>query len=58
MRIEPILMSSFVASKVGLPLEVNKENITKDDFVKVKICCRDVTKVLAVVDGLLELSLL
>lgn len=39
----------------GLPLEVDKENLSKNNFVRVKIGCRDVTKVPAVVDGLLNL---
>jgi hypothetical protein len=44
----------MVASKVGLPLEVDKENLSKNEYVRVKIDCRDVTKVLASVDGLLD----
>lgn len=44
----------MVASKVGLPLEVDKDNLHKNDYVRVKIGCRDVTKVLASVDGLLD----
>jgi hypothetical protein len=43
----------MVASKVGLPSEVDKDNLHKNDYVRVKIGCRDVTKVLAV-DGLLD----
>lgn len=43
----------LVASKVGLPLEVDRENMKKHEYVRVKIGCRDVEKVLAVVDGLL-----
>jgi hypothetical protein len=39
---------------VGLPLEVDKENLHKNDYVRVKIGCRDVTKVPASVDGLLD----
>jgi hypothetical protein len=44
----------MVASKVGLPSEVDKDNLHKNDYVRVKIGCRDVTKVLASVDGLLD----
>ena len=54
MRIDPILMFSFVASKVGLPLEVDRENLTKHEFFRVKIGCRDLTKVSTKVDGLLD----
>jgi hypothetical protein len=44
----------MVASKVGLPLEVDKDSLNKNDFVRVKIGCRDVTKVPASVDGVLD----
>ena len=44
----------MVASKVGLPLEFDKESLTKNDYVRVKIGCRDVTKVPANVDGVLD----
>jgi hypothetical protein len=44
----------MVASKVGLPLEVDKDSLTKNDYVRVKIGCRDVTKVPASVDGVLD----
>jgi len=44
----------MVASLVGLPLEVDKQNLKRWDFVRVKIGCRDVRKVPAVVEGLLE----
>jgi hypothetical protein len=44
----------MVASKVGLPLEVDKDSLHKNDYVRVKIGCRDVTKVPASVDGLLD----
>jgi hypothetical protein len=46
----------MVASKVGLPLEVDKENLHKNDYVRVKIGCRDVTKVPASVDGVLDFN--
>lgn len=42
------------ASKVGLPLEVDKDNLNKNECVRVKIGYRDVTKVHAVVDDLLD----
>jgi hypothetical protein len=44
----------MVASKVGLPLEVDRDSLNKNDFVRVKIGCRDVTKVPASVDGVLD----
>jgi hypothetical protein len=44
----------MVVSKVGLPLEVDKKNLNKNDYVRVKIGCRDVTKVPTSVDGLLD----
>jgi hypothetical protein len=44
----------MVTSKVGLPLDVDKENLNKNDYVRVKIRCRDVTKVPASIDGLLD----
>ena len=44
----------MVASKAGLPLEVDSKNLTKHEFVRVKIGCWDVTKVPAKVDGLLD----
>lgn len=31
-----------VASKVGVPLEIDKDNFTKKEYVRVKIGCRDV----------------
>jgi hypothetical protein len=44
----------MVASKVGLPLEVDRDSLHKNDYVRVKIGCRDVTKVPASVDGVLD----
>ncbi|KAG2632455.1 hypothetical protein PVAP13_2NG096246, partial [Panicum virgatum] len=38
----------FVASLVGLPLEVDKVNLKKWEFVRVKIGCKDITKVPAI----------
>jgi hypothetical protein len=42
------------ASKVGLPLKVDKDSLHKNDYVRVKIGCGDVTKVPASMDGLLD----
>jgi len=44
----------LVASLVGLPLEVDKSNLKRWDFVRVKIGCRDVRKVPAMVESLLD----
>ena len=44
----------MVASKVGLPLEVHRDSLNKNDFVRVKIGCRDVAKVPTSVDGVLD----
>jgi hypothetical protein len=44
-----------VASLVGIPLEVDKVNLKIWEYVRVKIGCRDITKVPAVVEGLLDL---
>jgi hypothetical protein len=46
---------SMVASLVGLPLEVDKANLKRWDYVRVKIGCKDITKVLAVVEGLMDM---
>jgi hypothetical protein len=46
---------SMVASLVGLPLEVDKANLKRWDYVRVKIGCKDITKVPAVVEGLLDM---
>jgi hypothetical protein len=45
----------LVASLVGIPLEVDKVNLKRWEYVRVKIGCRDITKVPAVVEGLLDL---
>lgn len=39
---------------MGVPLEVDKCNLTKFEYVRVRIGCRDITKVLATVDGVLD----
>jgi hypothetical protein len=47
--------ANYVASCVGLPLEVDQNNLKRGDFVRVKIGCRDIRKVPAVVECLLDL---
>uniref|UniRef100_A0A0A9GUN4 DUF4283 domain-containing protein n=1 Tax=Arundo donax TaxID=35708 RepID=A0A0A9GUN4_ARUDO len=42
-----------VGSLVGLSLELDKRNLTKFDYVRVKIGCRDVTKVPAIMERML-----
>jgi hypothetical protein len=44
----------LVASKVGVPLDVDKSNISKFEYVRAKIGCRDITKVPATVEGVLD----
>jgi hypothetical protein len=44
-----------VASLVGIPLEVDKTNLKRWEYVRVKIGCKDITKVPVVVEGLLDL---
>ncbi|CAN6381079.1 unnamed protein product [Urochloa humidicola] len=44
----------LVGSMVGVPLEVDKVNLKRWEFVRVKIGCRDLQKVPAVVEGLLD----
>lgn len=46
--------ASKVGSFVGLPLEVDTVNLHKFEYVRVKIGCRDITKVPVVVNGLLD----
>lgn len=45
---------SFVASLVGLPMEIDKNNLKRWEFARAKIGCRDITKVPAMVEGLLD----
>lgn len=45
---------SKVASFVGLPEEVDVDNLTKFDYARIKIGCRDVRKVPVVVNGMLD----
>ena len=44
-----------MASLVGVPMEVDKNNLKRWEFVRVKIGCRDITKVPAVVEGVMDL---
>jgi hypothetical protein len=46
---------AYVASLVGIPLEVDKHNLKRWDYVRVKIGCRDISKVPATVEGLMDL---
>jgi hypothetical protein len=46
---------ALVASLVGIPLEIDKNNMKRGDHVRVRIGCRDITKVPAKVEGLLDL---
>jgi hypothetical protein len=43
--------AAYVASLVGIPLEVDKNNLKRWYYVRVKIGCRDLAKVLASVEG-------
>jgi hypothetical protein len=45
----------YVASLVGIPLEVDRVNLKKWDYVRVKIGCKKIAKVPAVVEGLLDM---
>ncbi|KAG2575744.1 hypothetical protein PVAP13_7KG373201 [Panicum virgatum] len=45
---------SLIGSLVGIPLEVDTINLKRWEFVRVKIGCKDVTKVPAVVEGLMD----
>jgi hypothetical protein len=45
----------LVVSLVGIPLEVDKVNLKRWEYVRVKIGCKDITKVPAVVEGLLDM---
>ena len=46
---------SSVASFVGLPLEVDVNNLKRWAYVRIKISCRDITKVPAVAEGVLDM---
>ena len=43
-----------MGSLVCIPMEVDKANLKKWDYVQVKIGCMDITKVPSVVEGLLD----
>jgi hypothetical protein len=45
----------YVASLVWMPLEVDKNNLKRWEYVRVKIGCKDIAKVPAVVEGLLKM---
>jgi hypothetical protein len=45
----------YVACLVGIPLEVDKVNLKKWDYVRVKIGCKSIAKVPDVVEGLLDM---
>uniref|UniRef100_K3Z0A5 CCHC-type domain-containing protein n=1 Tax=Setaria italica TaxID=4555 RepID=K3Z0A5_SETIT len=45
----------YVGSLVGIPLEVDKINLKRLDYVRVRIGCKDVTKVPATVEALLDM---
>ncbi|CAN6285278.1 unnamed protein product [Urochloa humidicola] len=47
-------VACYVGSLVGVPLEVDKANLKRFEYVRVKIGCRDITKVPATVEGLLD----
>ncbi|PVH47856.1 hypothetical protein PAHAL_4G168500 [Panicum hallii] len=48
-------IASYVGSLVGIRLEVDKGNLRRWDYVRVRIGCRDVKKLPASVEGLLDL---
>ena len=43
-----------MVSKVGLSLEVDSDNLIRNEYVTVKIECKDLFKVPTIVDGLLD----
>jgi len=45
----------MIGSLVGVPLEVDSANLKRWDFVRIRIGYKDITKVPAVVEGLLDL---
>ncbi|CAO2145092.1 unnamed protein product [Urochloa humidicola] len=50
-------VACYIASFVGIPMEVDKGNLKRWDYVRVKIGCKEVAKVPATVEGLLDLHL-
>lgn len=46
-----------MASLVGLPIEVDKANLMRWDFLRVKIGYRDITKVPSTFEGVIDLHL-
>jgi hypothetical protein len=47
-------IAALIASLVGVPFEVDKNNLKRGDYIRVKIGCRDISKVPARVEGLLD----
>jgi hypothetical protein len=47
--------AALVASLVGIPVEIDKTNLKRWEYVRAKNGCRDITKVPAKVEGLLDL---
>ena len=46
--------TSCVSFLVGLPLEVDKPNLMRGEYVRVLIGCRDITKIPASVEGVID----
>uniref|UniRef100_A0A0A9E9D2 Uncharacterized protein n=1 Tax=Arundo donax TaxID=35708 RepID=A0A0A9E9D2_ARUDO len=51
-RYKPVL--AYVGSLVGRTLEIDEASMFKQDYVRIKIGCRDVAKVLATTEGALD----
>jgi hypothetical protein len=47
-------IAALIVSLVGVPFEVDKNNLKRGDYIRVKIGCRDISKVPARVEGLLD----
>jgi hypothetical protein len=54
MEKRPEKKAALIASLVGIPIEVDKSNLKRGDYIRVKIGCRDISKVPARVEGLLD----
>jgi hypothetical protein len=54
MEKRPEKKAALIASLVGIPIEVDKSNLKRGDYIRVKIECRDISKVPARVEGLLD----
>jgi hypothetical protein len=46
--------AALITSLVGIPFEVDKNNLKRGDYIRVKIGCRDISKVPGRVEGLLD----